>query len=125
MPHLVVLSHDYVNVRIEEDKKNQLTIPCFVTEIFAVVNTVIKPCFCKARSITTLFLIGSTLCSLKKEIVYMLSPYSTGNWVCVGYQTQMKSTQKNEMYIANVKILRWGPNATYIPLTCIRGWRQG
>ena len=23
-----------------------------------------------------------------------LSPYSTGNWVCVGYQTQMKSTQK-------------------------------
>ena len=22
-----------------------------------------------------------------------LSPYSTGNWVCIGYQTQMKSTQ--------------------------------
>ena len=24
----------------------------------------------------------------------LLSPYSIGNWVCVGYQTQMKSTQK-------------------------------
>ena len=24
----------------------------------------------------------------------LLSPYSTGNWVCVGYKTQMKSTQK-------------------------------
>ena len=27
------------------------------------------------------------------------------------------NTKKKEMYIANVKILRWGPNATYIPVT--------
>ena len=27
-------------------------------------------------------------------IIFLLSPYSTGNWVCVGYKTQMKSTQK-------------------------------
>ena len=37
----------------------------------------------------------------------------------------MKSTQKNEMYMANVKILCWGPNATYIPLTCVGGLRWG
>ena len=48
----------------------------------------------------------------------VLSPYSTGNWVCVGHQTQMKSTQKkHEMYMANAKILRLEPNVTYIPLT--------
>ena len=28
----------------------------------------------------------------------------------------MKSTQKNVIYMANAKILRWGPNTTYIPL---------
>ena len=39
----------------------------------------------------------------------LLSPYSTRKWVRVGYQTQMKSTQKHEMYMANAKILRWVP----------------
>ena len=31
----------------------------------------------------------------------------------------MKSTQKNEMYMANARNLRLGPNATYIPLARI------
>ena len=31
-------------------------------------------------------------------------------------------TIRNEMYIAITKILRWGPNTTYIQLTCIGGW---
>ena len=29
------------------------------------------------------------------------------------------------MYMANAKILRWGPNAAYIPLTRIGGLRWG
>ena len=33
----------------------------------------------------------------------------------------MKSTQKNVMYIVNKKILRWGPNTTYIPPTIVLG----
>ena len=38
----------------------------------------------------------------------------------------MKSTPtKNEMYMANMKILRWGPNATYIPLTGVGVSRWG
>ena len=33
----------------------------------------------------------------------------------------MKSTQKNhDMYMANARNLLLGPNATYIPLTCVR-----
>ena len=28
------------------------------------------------------------------------------------------------MYMPNVKILRWGPNTTYIPLTVAGGWRR-
>ena len=36
--------------------------------------------------------------------------------------TKRKGNQhkKKEMYIANAKILRWGPNATYVPLTCVQ-----
>ena len=51
-------------------------------------------------------------------VVYVLSlsPYSTKKRVCVGCPTQMKSTQKNEMYMPNTKTQRQGPNATYIPL---------
>ena len=51
-----------------------------------------------------------------------LSPYSTGNGVRVGNPTHMKSTQKNEMYMANARNLHLGPNATYIPLTRIAGF---
>ena len=29
------------------------------------------------------------------------------------------------MYMANVKILHWGPNATYIPLAHVGGWVGG
>ena len=29
------------------------------------------------------------------------------------------NTKKHEMYMANAKILRLGPNATYIPLNCV------
>ena len=54
-----------------------------------------------------------------------LSPYSTGNWVSVGHQTQMKSTQKHEMYTANAKVLRLVPNETYIPLTRVGGFALG
>ena len=32
--------------------------------------------------------------------------------------------QKNEMYMANARNLRLGPNATYIPLTVVGGWRR-
>ena len=32
----------------------------------------------------------------------------------------MQLTQKIEMYMANARNLRLGPNATYIPLTCIK-----
>ena len=32
--------------------------------------------------------------ALYEGIIQELSPYSTGNWVCIGYQTQMKSTPK-------------------------------
>ena len=32
---------------------------------------------------------------MELELPEDLSPYSTGNSVCVGHQTQMKSTQKN------------------------------
>ena len=28
-------------------------------------------------------------------------------------------TKKHEMYMANARYLRLGPNATYIPLTCV------
>ena len=38
----------------------------------------------------------------------------------------MKSTQKKEeMYMANMRILRLGPNATYIPLTRVGVLRWG
>ena len=37
----------------------------------------------------------------------------------------MKSTQKNEMYMANAENLRLGPNATYIPLTRVGGFALG
>ena len=37
----------------------------------------------------------------------------------------MKSTQKNEMYMANARNLRLGPNATYIPLARIGGFALG
>ena len=47
----------------------------------------------------------------------VLSPYSTGNGVRVGYPTRMKSTQKKEMYMASARNLRLVPNVTYIPLT--------
>ena len=47
-----------------------------------------------------------------------LSPYSTGNGVHIGYPMRMKSTTTKEMYMANARNLRLGPNATYIPLTC-------
>ena len=57
--------------------------------------------------------------------IWALSPYSTGNGVRVGYPTQMKSTQKSEMYMANARNLHLGPNATYIPLTGVGGWRRG
>ena len=34
----------------------------------------------------------------------------------------MKSTQKKEIYMANAKKLRLGPNATYIPMTRVGGF---
>ena len=43
-----------------------------------------------------------------------LSPCSTENCAGVGYPTQMKSTQKYEMYMPNAKTQRQGPNATYM-----------
>ena len=33
----------------------------------------------------------------------------------------MKSIKKKERYMANVQILRWGRNITYIPLTRVGG----
>ena len=64
-------------------------------------------------------------CTVGISSVCDISPYSTGNGVHVGYPTQMKSTQKNEMYMANAKNLRLGPNATYIPLTRVGGFALG
>ena len=51
------------------------------------------------------------------------SPYSTEK----RDPTQMKSTPKNTKYTwpINVKILRWGPNATYVPLTGVGVLRLG
>ena len=37
----------------------------------------------------------------------------------------MKSTQKYEMYMPNARNVRLGPNATYIPLTCVGGLHWG
>ena len=37
----------------------------------------------------------------------------------------MKSTQKNEMYMASARNLHLGPNATYIPLTRVGGFAFG
>ena len=37
----------------------------------------------------------------------------------------MKSTQKNEMYMAKARNLRLGPNATYIPPACVGGFALG
>ena len=54
----------------------------------------------------------------------MLSPYSTGNWVRVGYQTQMKSTQKKRNVHGQRQHFALGPNATYIPLAGVGGWRR-
>ena len=34
-------------------------------------------------------------------------------------QRELNQHKKNEMYMANARNLRLGPNATYIPLTCI------
>ena len=34
-------------------------------------------------------------------------------------------TKKKEMYMANARNLRLGPNATYIPLTCVGGFALG
>ena len=48
--------------------------------------------------------------------VNALSPYSTGNWVRVGSQTQMKSTQKKRNIHGQRQHFALGPNATYIPL---------
>ena len=47
----------------------------------------------------------------------VLSPYSTGNWVRVGSQTQMKYTQKKRNIHGQCQYFALGPNATYIPLT--------
>ena len=67
--------------------------------------------------------------NLLQRLKVSLSPHSNRNWVRVGYQMQRKSTQKNEtnneMYMANARNLRLGPNATYIPLTCIGVSRWG
>ena len=50
------------------------------------------------------------------------SPYSTEEQD----PTRMKSTQKKkEKYMANARNLRLGPNATYIPLTCVWVSRWG
>ena len=54
----------------------------------------------------------------------LLSPYSTGNWVRVGYQTQMKSTPKNRNVHGQRQHFALGPNATYIPLAGVGGWRR-
>ena len=43
-----------------------------------------------------------------------LSPYSIGNWVCVGRPTPMKLTQQHEMHMANVTPNARGSNVTYI-----------
>ena len=48
--------------------------------------------------------------------VILLSPYSTKKWD----PTQRKSTIK-EMYMASARILRWGPNTTYIPPVRVGG----
>ena len=47
----------------------------------------------------------------------MLSPYPTENSVRVGYPTGKKRDK--------AKTLRWGPNATYIPLTRVGDWLWG
>ena len=49
----------------------------------------------------------------------LLSPYSTGNGVRVGYPTQMKCTWPTQ------KKMRLGPNATYISLTRVGGFALG
>ena len=38
---------------------------------------------------------------------------------------RMKSTPKNEMYMANARHFYLGPNATYIPLTRVGGFALG
>ena len=65
------------------------------------------------------------LTGLSQSFERDLSPYSTGNGVRVGYPTRMKSTEKNETYMANARNLCLGPNATYIPLTRVRGFALG
>ena len=53
-----------------------------------------------------------------------LSPYSTGNGVRVGYQTQMKSTPKTWNVHGQRQHFALGPNATHIPLTDVGGWQR-
>ena len=40
-------------------------------------------------------------------------------------QRKWKWHKQHEMYMANAKMLRWGPNATYISPACVGGWRCG
>ena len=49
-----------------------------------------------------------------------LKPIFYWKWVKVGYPTRKNLHKKKEMYMANARNLRLGPNATYIPLTHVR-----
>ena len=53
-------------------------------------------------------------------LIYHSSPYSSEQ---MGPKVNEIDT-KNEMYMANVKTLCWGPNATYIPMWLAFGVTQ-
>ena len=45
--------------------------------------------------------------------------------LCLATKRKCNQHKKHEKYMANTKILRWGPNATYIPLIRVGGLRWG
>ena len=56
----------------------------------------------------------------------ILSPYSTGNGVCIGYPTRMKSTHKKRNVHGQRQNFALGPNATYNYSTGLRlGFASG
>ena len=52
----------------------------------------------------------------------LLSPYSTRKTVP---NANEMATKRDEMYMVNAKVLRWGPIATYIPLAHVGVLRWG
>ena len=56
----------------------------------------------------TTYLGGLVPCRTCRSSPCKLSPYSTGNWVCVGDETQMKSTQKTRNVHGQCKKFAFG-----------------